>query len=246
MNDELNSQEIQWLDRLVDGELSARERQLLLDRLDETPDGWRRCGLAFLEAQAWQADLAPVGREQPRVAPSPRGRAPLRVFAVALAASILLAFGVGWQCGGRWAEDRLAQRKAPRGDGPRDIIPHTEGDEEYAGAGAPLQEADLAASGVSDSDPRSPVWQTVKLGVHDRSGSAVRHVDLPVMEARQLDPDWLNRQRPTVSAELRGALEQSGGRIQEQPQLLPITLDDGRQLVLPIDQVQISYAGSYQ
>ena len=40
-------------DRLVDGELSASERQQLLAALDTTDDGWRRCALAFLEAQTW-------------------------------------------------------------------------------------------------------------------------------------------------------------------------------------------------
>ena len=44
-------------DRLADGELSLEETRSLLRSLDERPDGWRRCALAFLEAQAWSQEL---------------------------------------------------------------------------------------------------------------------------------------------------------------------------------------------
>ena len=41
-------------DRLVDGELSEAKRRELLAGLDNEPGGWRRCALAFLEAQCWK------------------------------------------------------------------------------------------------------------------------------------------------------------------------------------------------
>ena len=44
-------------DRLVDGELSGGERRALLESLDARPQGWRRCALAFLEAQSWRKEL---------------------------------------------------------------------------------------------------------------------------------------------------------------------------------------------
>ena len=44
-------------DRLVDGSLSEREYRAMLAALDEQPDGWRRCALAFLEAQAWSGEM---------------------------------------------------------------------------------------------------------------------------------------------------------------------------------------------
>ena len=50
-------------DRLVDGELSAAERRTLLASLDGRPSGWRRCALAFLEAQTWQDELGRLIRE---------------------------------------------------------------------------------------------------------------------------------------------------------------------------------------
>lgn len=45
------------LDRLVDGELDAPEYHQLLKTLDETPGGWKRCALRFLEAQALEKEL---------------------------------------------------------------------------------------------------------------------------------------------------------------------------------------------
>src|SRR5207253_643240 len=48
------------LDHLVDGELADDERRELLMQLEKEPDGWRRCALAFLEAQTWRQALAPV------------------------------------------------------------------------------------------------------------------------------------------------------------------------------------------
>ena len=53
-------------DRLVDGELTADERRALLASLDSRPDGWRRCALAFLEAQAWGSDFRQMVRESDR------------------------------------------------------------------------------------------------------------------------------------------------------------------------------------
>lgn len=48
------------LDRLVEGELTETARRELLMQLDAMPDGWRRCALAFLEAQAWRTALSPM------------------------------------------------------------------------------------------------------------------------------------------------------------------------------------------
>ena len=45
-------------DRLGDGELSASERRTLVARIEASPDGWKRCALAFLEAQAWREAIA--------------------------------------------------------------------------------------------------------------------------------------------------------------------------------------------
>jgi anti-sigma factor RsiW len=76
-NDSLHDDAL--FDRLVDGELTGEERRRLLESLDTRPEGWRRCALAFLEAQSWREELGQVARaahplddspEKPTVTPS--------------------------------------------------------------------------------------------------------------------------------------------------------------------------------
>jgi anti-sigma factor RsiW len=56
------------IDRLVDGELDPAAYRDLLRRLDASPDGWRCCALAFLEAQQWARAARTWTRE---LAPEP-------------------------------------------------------------------------------------------------------------------------------------------------------------------------------
>src|SRR5262249_8983396 len=99
------------IDLLVDGELGDFERQELLNRLDNTPEGWRRCALAFLESQTWRQA---IGIETSSVVPGPASatRTALATFALnekgrqgwrptvrsmlALAATFLMAFALGF------------------------------------------------------------------------------------------------------------------------------------------------------
>lgn len=88
-------------DRLVDGELSPHDRHELLASLDQSDDGWRRCALAFLEAQAWGREMkAFVAEPAPSQVHLPVVRSTSStVFSaarwLALAASLLLAFYLG-------------------------------------------------------------------------------------------------------------------------------------------------------
>src|SRR5687768_14216535 len=88
------------LDRLVDGELGEGQRRVLLEGLDNTPDGWKRCALAFLAAQAWRQAIVAPPRE---VASPPRRRTRPAVSRVtAVAAAVLIAFAVGALSGASW------------------------------------------------------------------------------------------------------------------------------------------------
>src|SRR5439155_5244460 len=42
-----------FIDRIVDGALTPGQLRAAIDRLDHEPDGWKRCAVAFLEAQCW-------------------------------------------------------------------------------------------------------------------------------------------------------------------------------------------------
>ena len=85
------------IDLLLDGELPAEERRTLFLRLDTAPDGWKRCALAFLEAQAWREAFQEPSRvvmPKPSVHTQPKNRE----FSpwLARAAVVITAFGLGW------------------------------------------------------------------------------------------------------------------------------------------------------
>ena len=58
-DDELENWDLDQLDldRLVDGEVDLPELRRIVAALEERPDGWRDCALAFLEAQALRKEL---------------------------------------------------------------------------------------------------------------------------------------------------------------------------------------------
>src|SRR3972149_3765527 len=99
-------------DLLVDGELPESERRNLLSTLDDLPGGWRRCALAFLEAQTWNEEMRSIRQES--VSPAQPARAaaqracrggPFRTL-LPMAARFLIALGLGmvlhdlWRPGG--------------------------------------------------------------------------------------------------------------------------------------------------
>ena len=105
-----NDSPAEWddrMDRLVDGELTPAEYRELLANLDDEPGGWRRCALAFLEAQALQREMESLrdeavdgsaSRPQDSIPPAKAvaGRStPFVPMLLAMAASFLVAFALG-------------------------------------------------------------------------------------------------------------------------------------------------------
>lgn len=94
------------IDRLVDGEMDLPEQKALLRRLDAEPNGWKRCALAYIEAQTWRGVMSadPSGASQ-RSAPSRSACGPasisrrngkaLRLIGAAAAMAAMFALGVG-------------------------------------------------------------------------------------------------------------------------------------------------------
>ena len=97
--------EDQLLDRLVAGDLPDPKRRDFLLHLESEPGGWRRCALAFLEAQTWREAfapmVAPVHREVSVVIPNTSPVKPSsrrgRMREIMMIASLLLAFLLGWK-----------------------------------------------------------------------------------------------------------------------------------------------------
>ena len=209
-------------DLLVDGELGERQRRQLLGSLDDTEDGWRRCALAFLEAQCLHRELSPISCPRPiesRAEKQPGGVAATgrhwRTL-VAMAASFLVALGLGISWRSLFVPDR-------------DFV------------SPPVEVAESDAAGGTEEDSDS--WRMVSFPVSDGS-DGIEMVRLPAIERDSIDDAWLMNLPGGVSPEVVRAIEDSGHRVRSQRRLLPLRMNDGRRLVVPVDQVELHYVGS--
>jgi hypothetical protein len=191
-NNDSQTQDDALFDRLVDGELSADERRRLIASLDDQAagptDGWRRCALAFLEAQSWGGAMRQMVRPQQSAqqavravevasaaTPVPMGRrrqaSPAGAW-LATAAAVLVAFGLGWQANDR----KLVGADLLVDSGANNVVPN---------AAVP---AEAPAARLPDAD-------AITLVVHDASGQPQR-VQVPLVEGARLgeqfgaSPEW--------------------------------------------------------
>jgi len=219
------------LDLLVDDELTESERRELLGRLDRMPDGWRRCALAFLEAQCWKKEgqaiirdgARPVQRAEPdAVAVPARNRWAFgwRTL-LAMAACFLAALGLGLAIGGRGG------RSGP-----------TASQVATTQAKPPMPSEAKVSTDVHQPQPSGPAWRMVTLAT-DRGGGAGPAIHLPAVERDQLDRDWLTSLPLAMPAEVVKMLEASGLEVRQSRRLVPVPMQDGRHLIVPLDQVEL-------
>jgi len=216
------------LDRLADGELPEEDRRALLGALDDEPGAWRRCALAFLESQFWCGDFRairnePVAASEPvkstptnvdlRPAPAPARSWRIFDYALAIAASLFVAFGAGLWTRGVWN---------PLG----------------------AMSAGMQVAGQGSSGPGVPTTTVAARGTaHVRIDDPITHessdVHVPVVEAKDMDPSWLRQPRSTMPDDIRRSLESSGNRVIHQQVPMTIELNDGRRLVVPVEQLDV-------
>ena len=220
---EKNSLDETLFDRLVDGQLNEEQRRKLLVSLDGEPGGWRRCALAFLEAQCWKEALGRfvteeaslVDRSEP-VRPARRSSWPGRLATLlAMAASFLLALWIGWRVQGNRAVDNGLH-----------------------GAGEVAQHIPTTAPDAETVDP----WKMVTVSAPSRDGKSVAKFTVPAIERKTVDLDKLREPTP-IPQEVREALARTGHEVRQRRELVPVPLDDGRQLVMPVDEVKVHYVG---
>jgi hypothetical protein len=229
-------------DRLADGELGQGERRALLAQLDEAPQGWRRCALAFLEAQGWREEfgaiMGPKGdspifveRKSGR-SPAERklGQSPRRGWrsslgaVLAVAASFLAAFILGMHVRGGPAIDSQVAVSA---------------------GGAPGSESRQARISDAQRPAAAPAdrWQLVTLNAPQGPEGKMATIRLPAVERNTLDEQWLRSVPMAVSDEVLEALKQQGVEVRQQREILPMDMQDGRRLVVPMDRIEVHYVG---
>ncbi|MFW5693118.1 MAG: hypothetical protein ACOCWL_02780 [Thermoguttaceae bacterium] len=241
--------EDQRLDRLVDGELPETERHELLADLDRQPDGWRRCALAFLEAQCWRQELRGWvdARQSPPSATAetseearrPAGRLGNRKVsartstALAMAASFLVALWLAWS-----VQDAFEVGRAPR-PGPGVVAQSMPGPETPAPAAPEAPAPPQPQRAVAARGP----WQMVTLSADGPDGQKSQTIDLPACDRKHLDSRWPETLPSALPPEVLEALQRSGYRVRQHRELMPIEMQDGRRLVVPVEQVELEYVG---
>lgn len=213
------------LDLLVDGELGDPERRALLLRLDTTPDGWRRCALAFLEAQAWRGSLGAIARDAaPPPAPGLALEAlrpnpwPRRALAAAL---VVAAFGLGLASG--------RSGRAPIGPAPV-VVDAAKTEPEPAPSLSPR---------ASEAEPEVRAVGLLAIGDPGRDGAPV--VNVPILAGPGLDEGWLEGQAPALSDYDRQHWRRLGFDVEERRELVTMDLRDGRRVSVPVDRVRLRH-----
>jgi len=239
------------LDRLVDGELSDADRRELLLRLEHEPHGWRRCALAFLEAQSWKEDLGAMCRSAAtpnpvaacagpydtiRMAGPPAAASRPRMGTLlAMAASLLVALVLG-STARDWWQVRSGGPVAPRPDLAN-----------VGTAGPSVLDASKKTSlppELVDAAEPGNGWKMVTLAVPpDDLRGADRAVRLPAIEQDRLNEEWIEQFPTALPAGVLRALERTGYQVRQQRQLMPLPMKDGRRLVVPVDRVEVDYVG---
>ena len=228
MNESSNQNDIAPFDRLVDGELSMLERQQLLASLDDRPESWRNCALAFLESQTLNEQFR-AGFAEPATA---LGAVPLSVVkssppykparwgrCLAIAASLLLAFSVG----------KFANRPSAK------ISPSPE----TLAIGAPKPQEFLRPE---DKFPVASNRDFVTLLVRDTSGQG-RRLQVPLMEVEALNEQF----SANLSPALRERFRERGYDIHRRRRFAPLFFEQDNQLVpmvVPVDDAYVTLRDS--
>jgi hypothetical protein len=241
----------QSLDMLVDGELPEPERRELLLSLDQVPEGWRSCALAFLEAQCWKQTCGTDAREQTRpaargrtdwqsVLPSvvTRPRSRLRRFmgsgltALATAATFLVALALGWTL-----RDALRGGRPP-GPGAGEVAEVLPGGVEGEGPQAERGQTPDTTRQIAVRAVPQP-WGTVQVSLPGATEDSRESISVPVTESDRVEESWFRPSPDAMPADVQAALERLGYQVRQQRQLLPVPMQGGYRLVLPVDQVEL-------
>ena len=155
-----------------------------------------------------------------------------------MAASLMAAFGLGLAGSrfglpdadtagvqpGRANPGAMAENRAPRNEVPPSMLVVAPQDDSTRPADARV---------VGDL-----TWE-------DNSQQRIR---VPVIGGPNVNEQWLQQQPPRIPDEMRQLLEKMGHRIEHSRRMVQIELEDGRRVIVPIDQIDVLVGpdGSYQ
>ena len=209
------------LDRLVGGDLPESERTTLLAWLDEDATRWRTCGLAFLEAQMWQEAAA----IEPRVGHTAANSPPPLVAPARPATS-----RDGWRVSA-FALTAAVALAFLIGVVCAQWLPNA----------ARPQQPQLAEQSVLPqiTAAAKPLIATVPVKTNLETAEPLL-LQLPISS----EPGQDLAANSSISPYERQQLERRGFEVLEELRFLPARLPDGRQIMVPVNKVQLKYKGT--
>jgi hypothetical protein len=234
--DRLTPLDDDFLDRIVDGGLGPDQLRQAIAVLDSHPDGWKRCGAAFLEAQCWRESLrgAEAGerRPMPLVAVPSRPASSHWLRRASALIGLAASFALGW-LGHEWRPPTAPAAVPADSSSSVDLV-------QQQASPSPVARASWDGSGVVG---RPAIHEIGRLRIV--AGDHGEAAEVPVLDGPGLDPDWLTNQPPPLSEHERVALERQGFEVDQERRLISTTLPDGRRVAVPMDRVQIRYSGNH-
>jgi hypothetical protein len=226
------------LDRLVDGELGESEYRTILEALDKEPRAWKRCALAFLEAQALRREfqaLCTPGRAQPvDPAPTPRRyRVWSHVAAMLLTSAATLLVAFGWMQSKTFQPETISDRKVPR-------LVNMPVETALAAPAATNQGAysapTLVAASETNAAPIAPLGK-IKI-IEGGDTEARREIELPVFSVDQQTAATLLESESPVPWEIEKALRNLGYEVRRDRRWAPVAAGE-HEVFVPLEQVDI-------
>lgn len=156
---------------------------------------------------------------------------------LALAAGVLLAFGIGSAVGPRVIDGALGWL-SPVGAGGPGLSQIAETTQPGAPGTRPLDPGIIA---TVENKPLS--YYEMEFGKPSGDGEPVR---VPVVEMPGIDETWLTEHAAELDPEFRAAIDRYGDVLSHERQLIPVRLKDGRTVWMPLQQIRLRIADQYQ
>lgn len=194
------------INRMVDGELTQNEQGALLTDCEENA-GWRELALAYVESQALSTELKSFVESEKHAR-----------FGVQQTDSKLTASS--WNS---WSLAAAIMLSLTFGYGLGWSWPD----------GTSAVENSL--TGPAEFDKVAGSAASMQFTVSDPATSELRQIDLPVVKASDLGPNWQRQLGPTLPEDLLREMRAGGLNVHQTRTVTPIRLPDGRRVVVPID-----------
>ncbi len=226
------------IDLLVDGELRGTARRDVLAALDEEPDAWRRCALAFLEERELRDGIGRLARGddtgKPAVVPENSGRHTVRIPGWARTAAAAAFLAAAFMLGALFSGPTAGMSTEPEHNDAVAAGGNTDTAHPAEHKSPPVDTATAKEDRPAEQEGARPAWELV-------TGKDTR--PLPILEADRVDETLFASLPDPIPASVIRSLKERGHAVRRQRELMPCRLDDGTELLMPVDSYDIKPAG---